>query len=486
MTTRLDRLLRYALPLLLLIFAADLLDGIVRGPQWMWNESRLASAFSLAYGYTLYPGQHALGPIIGTVHAPVGYVVYAGLAFLKDPLTALLAGCALTVLLYFTPLLWVHMRAGEDSRLTRIYGFLACSAVALATPGTNYSALNIHVDAVAIAAAVIALGIPATARAPVGNGMLACSAALSVLSVASKQTMAPVPVALACFLLLAEGPRRFLRYVLLQLVSAVLIGAALLVAFRPLRDLFFNTFTWAVHLGGPPAQGRLLEGLYMERVSLAALVPVLAVLLAGVLFGDGGLRARLNANRWLVFFFAAVLQVPFALRAWTTPGADVNHLGVVTLFVALAVTTGLLMAPPIPMLVQRALLAGIIVASLNFPWQLPRNLAQLPRTPAEIACRYEKSHPGRVYFPMNPLAVLLADGKLTHFGGALFDRERAGFPVTAEQFASGLPLRYQLIAYPPTYDPPQSAPLARVLDSMQPVEEPGLEGWRVFGPAGAR
>lgn len=482
-SARLDRVLRYALPLLLLIFAADLLDGVVRGPQWMWNESRLASAFSLAYGYSLYPGEHALGPVIGTLHLPLGYVVYAGLAVLKDPLAALLAGCALSALLYFAPLLWIHMRAGQDDRLSGMYGFLACSALAVASPGTNYSALNIHVDATAGAAAVLAAGILATARAPLRTGMLACSAALSVLSVACKQTMVAVPLALACFLLLAEGPRRFLRYVLLQLVSGALIGAVVLVAFGPLRNLIFNTYTWALHLHRPPGAGRLVEGLYAERITLAALVPVLVMLLASLLFvATGSLRAGLNANRWLVFLFAAVFQVPVALRAWITPGADVNHLGVVTLFVALAVTTGLVMAPPIPVLVRRALLMGIIVASLSFPWQLPRGLAALPKTPAEVAWHYEKRHPGRVYFPLNPLAVLLADGKLTHYDFALYDRERAGLPVTAELLASGMPPRYQLIACPPAYDPAPSAALARVLQSMQPVSEPGLEGWRVFGP----
>jgi hypothetical protein len=483
---RLDRVLRYALPLLLLIFASDLLDGVVRGPQWMWNESRLASAFSLAYGYSLYPGEHALGPVIGTLHAPVGYLVYAGLAFLKDPLAALLAGCAVTVLLYFAPLFWLHMHAGQGTLLTRVYGFLACAAVVVASPGTNYSALNIHVDVTAIAAAVLAAGILATARAPLATGMLACSAVLGVLSVAAKQTMAPVPVALACFMLAAEGPRRFLRFVLLQLVSGVLIGAAVLVAFRPTEDLLFNTYTWAVHLHRPADTSRLLlAGLYAERVTLAAVVPVLVVLLAGVLFaGAGSVRARLNANRWLVFLFAAMLQVPVALRAWTTPGADVNHLGVVTLFVTLAATTGLIMEQPIPVLVQRALLLGIIIASLSFPWQLARGLAELPNTPAEVAFRYERQHRGRVYFPLNPLAVLLAEGKLTHYDVALFDRERGGYPVSPALLASGMPPHYQLIAWPPNDDPPPSVALARVLQSMQPVREPGLEGWHVFGPAG--
>jgi len=476
---RLDRILGYALPVLLLILAADLLNGIVRGPQWMWNEVRLARSFGPAYGYSLYPGEHAIGPIIGTMHAPFGYLVYTSLAVLKDPVAALLAGCALSALLCFVPLLWIHMHGGQGARLIGGYGFLACSAMVLAGPGSNYSALNIHVDAAAVAAAVLAAGILATARAPAATGVLACSAALGVLSVASKQTMAPIPVALACFLLIAEGPRQCLRYLLLQLLSAALIGAAVLLAFRPPRDLLFNTYTLASRVPADPR--RLWLGLTIERASLIAVLPALAVLLAGVLFGaTNGARARVNANRWLVFLLAALFQVPFALLGWSSLGGDVNHLGVVTIFVVLTATTGLTMAPGTPMLVQRALLVGIIVASLALPRQLPGNLAGLSNNPCEIACRYEKRHPGRVYFLENPLAVLLADGRLTHFDFALHDRERAGFPVTAEQLAAGVPPHYQLVAYPPTYDLPPAGELRRLSQSMKQVSEPGLEGWYVF------
>lgn len=482
MTSRVDRALRYALPFLLLIFAADVLDGIVRGPQWMWNEVRLARGFCAAYGYSLYPGEHAFEPIIGTMHAPFGYLVYAFLAVLKDPVWAMMAGCALSALLYFTPIYWIHRRGAVADRLGGAYGFLACAAVVLASPGTSYSSLSIHVDAAASAAAILAAGILATARAPLGSRMLACSAALSVLSVASKQTMAPVPVALAGFLLFSEGPRRFLRYLALQAVSGVLIAAVALVMFRPPRALLFNTFTLAVHLHDPVHAGRLMEGLSLERITLAVLMPILGILLASMLFVDtGGVRSRLAANRWLVFLFAAVLQVPFALRGWTTAGGDTNHLGVVTLFVALAATTGLVMTPSIPVLMQRGLLMGIVVATLVLPWNLFQNFAQLSDIPAETAFRYEKRQPGHVYFPMNPLAVLLADGTLRHFDISVDDRGRAGYPITPAQFASGLPPHYLLIAWPPTYDPPRSALLNRLLGSMQPVNEPGLEGWHVFG-----
>jgi len=483
-SARLDRFLRYAAPVLFLILAGDVLDGILSGPQRMWNEARLARGIAVAYGYPLYPGQHALGAVIGTMHAPFGYLIYAGLAVLKDPVLAIVTGCALSAVLYFGPLFWIHMRVGETGRLCSLYGFLACSAIVLASPGSKFSALNVHVDAAAACTAVLAAGILATSRTRLGNALLAASAALGVLSVFSKQTMAPVPVALACFVLLAEGPRRFLRYVLFQFVSCITIGASFLLALGP-RNLIFNTVTMATHLGPRPSAD-LARGVSIERIALSVAVPVLAILFAGLAFDSaGGVRARVAANRWLVFLFAGVLQVPFALRGWSTTGGDTNHLGMVTLFIALAATTGLIMTPPMPALIQRSLLIGIIVATLVLPWSSLSDAAVLNQVPSEVAFRYERQHPGRAYFPMNPLAVLLAGGKLTQFDPALDDRGRTGFALTPEQFTSGLPPHYLLIACPPTYDAPRSALVQQLLRFMKPVKEPGLEDWNVFGPAGA-
>lgn len=491
-TARLDRVLGYALPLLLLILLADLVDGVVRGPQLLWNEVRLARAFSVAYGCILYPSEHTLGPIIGTLHAPVGYLLYTGLAFLKDPATALVAGCSLTVVLCLGPVLWVHMRAagpGKDGRLVGAYGFLACASLILSQAGGIELALRIHVDAGAIGFAILSAGILGAARVPVGNLALACSAALSMLSVACKQTMAPIPVALACYLLLAEGPRRFIRYVLVQLLSGALIGAIMMLIFRPPEALVFNTYTLARNFHTIESMQHILEGMYAERVVLAAVIPALAVLVAYAFFvGNGGARARLRAHPWLAFLFVAVFQTPIALRGYAAGGAD-NHLAVVTVFLTMAVTVGLtsLRSPDaehrlsIPPLIQRALLFGIVVAALTIPWRLSGSFATLRSVPAETAFQYEKLRPGRVYFPLNPLAVLLADGKLTHFDVSVGDRARAGFPITPAQFAAGLPPHYQLVAYPSTYDPPESPEVIQLLRTLRPAQEPGLEGWQVFG-----
>ncbi len=48
--------------------------------------------------------------------------------------------------------------------------------------------------------------------------------------------------------------------------------------------------------------------------------------------------------------------------------------------------------------------------------------------------RYSKAHPGSIYFPDYPLAVLLAEGHLYHFSWGLQDREQAGYPVNAQEF----------------------------------------------------
>ena len=176
-----------------------------------------------------------------------------------------------------------------------------------------------------------------------------------------------------------------------------------------------------------------------------------------------------------------MFQAPFALRAWITAGGDYNHLGVITVFAALAATVGLTVTT-IPALVQRMLLVGIIGATLPFPWNLPDAVRRFNQSPATVAFRYEQRHPGRVYFPMEPLVPLLARGAPTHLDISLSERADAGSPITPEQFASGLPRHYQLIAYPPSYEMPGSPQVRRLLRSMRRVHEPGLEGWRVFGP----
>jgi hypothetical protein len=159
----------------------------------------------------------------------------------------------------------------------------------------------------------------------------------------------------------------------------------------------------------------------------------------------------------------------------------------VTLFVLLATTLGLVeFWKPAANTTQewtgiaaRALLIGMLLARFPVPYSIFGDLRLVRTSATQVAYNYERQHPGRAYFPFNPLASLLAEGKLTHFDPALLDREIAGYRISAEQLAAGLPASCELVAFPPRHQP--SAAILRELVKDKPlVEEPGLEGWRVY------
>jgi hypothetical protein len=475
-----DRTLAMGAPVVGLLILAALCSGVLENVAvWHWNDVRLARGVALWYGYGLYPGRDSNVPIIGTMHGPVPHLLYSCLAFLKNPTWLLVAGCALSCILYFGAVLWVHVRGG--AKLAGVYGFAACAALLLASPGARYAGLSVHVDALATCFAVLAAGILVRKEA-LGTRALVASAVLAMLSVASKQTMAPVAIALPCFALMVDGKRAFLRYVAVQVAASVAIFAAMLALFRPPSALLFNTFTLAI---GQPFVGsifpRMVQGLYDVRSELAAAGAPLILLIALCALTPGSIREKIAKHRWLVFLWMAALQLPLELRAWSTEGADVNHLSVVILFVALATTLGLveLWKSDTTGLVARALLAGMLLAHLPLAFGIRHDLRTVRTNPTQVAFNYEREHPGRAYFPFNPLAVLLADGKLTHFDHALFNREIAGFATSPEQFAAGFPSGCALVAYPPG-GAPHAAMIRALVEDQPSVDEPGLRGWNVY------
>jgi hypothetical protein len=481
-----DRSLAIVAPIIAILLLANLLAGVLQSVATRrWNDPRLARGIALWYGYRLYPGHDAREPIIGTMHGPVPHLLYSGLAFLKDPTLLLIAGCALSCVLYFGSVLWLHLRAGE--MLAGVYGFFACSALLLASRGGRFSGFRVHVDALALCCAVLAAGFVAWGW-PLRARTITASAILAMLAVASKQTMAPVAVALPCFVWVTDGRRAFSRYVTVQIAASAAILAAMLALFWSPRDLLFNTF--ALALGQPRSAAivsRIIQGLVQLRIELAVAVAPLILLAAFVALDSGSIREKIARHRWLVFLWMAALQLPIELRAWTTDGGADNHLGVVTLFVALATTLGLVElwktdAPgkhPWTGIAARMLLIGMLLAVLTLPGDIFRDLRMVRTSSTQVAYNYERRHPGQIYFPLNPLAVLLAEGKLTHLDDALVGREWAGFPITWEQLAAGLPSDYELVAYPPDQFP-HAEILKRLVQDKPLVQVPELQGWHVY------
>jgi hypothetical protein len=475
-----DRVLLMGSPVAGLLILAALFDGVLQNVvMWHWNDVRLARGVALWYGYGLYPGRDSNVPIIGTMHGPVPHLLYSCLAFLKDPTWLLMAGCALSCLLYFGAVLWLHLRG--RAKVAGVYGFVACAALLLASPGARYAGLSVHVDALATCFAVLAAGILVRKEA-VATRALVASAVLAMLSVASKQTMAPVAIALPCFVWMVDGRRAFARYVAVQATASAAIFAAMLALFRPPRDVLFNTFTLAIQ---QPNRGsivpRVIEGIFDVRRDLAAAAAPLLLVIAVCALTPGSFRQKIAKHRWLVFLWMAALQLPIELRAWSTKGGDVNHLSVVMLFVTLSTTIGLvsLWKPDTTGLLARALLVGMLLAHFPIAYGIDHDLRRVGTNATQVAFDYERRYPGRTCFPFNPLATLLAEGRLTHFDDALWDRELAGFPVNALQFSAGFPAGCTLVAFP-ALEEPHSRMIRALIDDQPVAGEPGLKGWNVY------
>jgi hypothetical protein len=309
-----------------------------------------------------------------------------------------------------------------------------------------------------------------------------------VLAIACKQTIAPVALAIALYVAITEGGKRFALF----LFACAVTGGALLaflLSILPARAFLFNTLVLAAHRPLKPGYLEILVAAYrMGRLeALPALFPVLFLALWSWMAArpKPAIRQFFAANRWIVFLMAGAGLIPVSMKALITVGADVNHLGFVLYFLfaaaGLAIQQYFTDAHPALRLGSRLFLAIGILVSLapGMALTVVASLRHLRANPAQTAHDYNMRHPGVAYFPTNPMAPLLKDGQLYHLDTALYDREVAGYPLTAEQIRSGLPDRLSLVAMPPGQEI-QSKALQGFFAGFVRITDPELPGWTVY------
>ena len=447
---------------------------------------------ALLHGFSLYPDRNSIGPVIGTLHTPVSHCLYLAVAGFHSPTYALLAGSLLTLLLVVVPLGLVLLRASEgthDRLFVAAAAFVFCGFLIMQAPGTFHTATMIHTDAAALAFATLACGVFCSPRKPITVPQVWLAGVACVLAAGSKQTMAPIVLAIALYLGVGTGVRLLAHFGAAVLAGgAVLLGAIL--AFVPAHAFLFNTVTLAAHR---PLKGGYIDLLvrsYREGKldALPSLFPIL--LLAGCqwMAGEGrpDLREFVRANRWLVFALAAAALIPVTVKAIVTAGTDVNHLGLLLylLFAAAGLAIEQCLTQPDNSFLRGS---GWMCAALGISIgiapgaarSLPSRLRDVHRNATETALHYELRHPGRAYFPCNPMAGLLSEGRAYHVDYSVYDREIAGYPLTSHQFEAGLPSGFTTIAIPPG-ELPLSSALRNMLQRYAQVGDIELPGWTVY------
>ena len=478
--------------LLLGLLALQAVARILNAPAFVWNEIRMARSVGLLYGVPLYPDRNASTPIVGTMHTPVSHCLYLAVAALRSPTQLLLAGSLLSLLLMFVPLAWVLWRA-SDGAFERILAagvaFLFCGFSIMEAPGTFHLASMIHVDAAVVAFATIACGIFSNPRRPVTSAQVWICGLACAFAVGSKQTAAPIVLGVAVFIAVIAG-----RRMLAHFCAAVLMGGAILFAiillFVPLEAFLFNTVTLAAHRPLKPDYADVLVRAFREEKQDAAPALFTIVLITGVQWMMRGRphspRKFFAANRWLAFAIPAAMLLPVTVKGFASVGADVNHPGLILylLFVAagLAVIEGIddrehaVVRAVAWMCASLGILMGIAPGVLP---ALPLRLHHYGMNAAETALAYERRHPGRAWFPCNPLAHLLASGRAVHVDYSVYDREIGGFPLSPRQFETGLPPGFELVAIPPG-EGLQSAASHEMLQHFERSSDTELPGWEVY------
>jgi hypothetical protein len=459
-----DRLIIASLPLLDALIGIALFGILKAQPLDLWSDIRLARTFGLYHGFKLYPSADSTGPIIGTLHTPVSHLLFGPAVLAPSPTSAIYVGCLIAVALVLLPLVWLFCfpRFVLPRKFhTALFALTACGFLII-TGGSGRAPrfMMIHTDAAAVCFAAIAAGLLCSTRAPLSWRRLLLSAFCGALSLGAKQTMAPLLVALCLFLLAADGLRAALRYLLYIIGSGLAFTAFCFVLFHPLRDFLFNTVILATHR---PARGfgfSTFETAFED--SLYAVLPCALGITAFALlwlFRNGsarGVRPLFAEHRWLVFPIVGMLLAPATIKARMTIGGAENHTAIFSFFFFVGACLALHRfmnedAEPSHSLTAK-MLAGLIIA-----YSIPGTFEKIQSTDALLhnqpnydatVERYMRHSPETTYFPDAPLATFYSEKRFYDVDLMLLDREDAGRPISAAQFASAIPANPQRVVVP--------------------------------------
>jgi hypothetical protein len=481
------------LPVLWCLFAIEVFAGILKAPTFIWNEIRLSRSLALFRGFDIYPGEHELGPIIGTLHPPISHFLFLLAIAIHDPTISIVAGSLLAAIIIFSAVGFALIRHAPPIRghgAITAASFLFAGFLIIQSEGTYNIAFSIHTDAAALAFATIACTF-ASCRNRTTTASLWMSAAACALAIASKQTIAPVVLAISLYIAITQGGKRFAQFLLASAVTGCSL-LALLLSILPVRGFLFNTLILAAHRPLKPDYQQTLAGAYrMGRLeALPALFPLLflAIWSWNRAMPDREIRPFFTANPWIVFLMASAVIAPVSFKAIVTVGADVNHLGFVLYFLfvaaALAIQQYSTDANQVARLSSRIFLATGILVSVapGMTLTVPASLRDLRANTSQTAHTYNLRHPGVAYFPYNPMTSLLTGGKLYDLDFALYDREIAGYPVTLQQLQSGLPHSLLLVALPPGLEIRSKALQGLFADFVR-ITDPELPGWNIYRQA---
>jgi hypothetical protein len=498
-----DRLVAACTPFCGILLIGIVIRMILKAPFMYWNEPRLAPIFALTRGYRLYYGPDS-GPALCTMYGPLTALAYLPVTIFHSPTIIFLLAGTLSTAFFFLPILWLHIDRlpyRSPKFIYGLWGFICFGLFIYHSLALGWSAFSIHADAPALGFSALACYALYQRRQKDRLTPFIVSALSCVLAVWTKQTLAPLVLALPVYLWLAEGRRSAVRYALclLTLGSAI----SLLFFWWLGRDMIFGMFTIPSHTPWfyPPVEAFLWATRLLfsdKKVPFFWSIVIFYVWYLYKTSKSNNVSEWLEENRWALFAIVSLFLIPTALLTRVKVGGEVNA-NSLTLYFLLASVTLLLSHTAAALPEHRLsgisrgskyllifLVAGAASADIYHLWrggwygpsQLKRfEWDNIKRNPPQIAYEFAAKHPNEVYFPWYPLVTLLADGKLYHFDDGVSDRAMAGFPMTPEHVRANLPSHMRYVVE----DDKEASYVRRYLPEFSKrVILDDLAGWYVY------
>ncbi len=510
-----SRLFRWAC---LLLVALGIVTRAFEALFYVWNDVRFSRAYALAHGMDLY-GSADSGAVTGIIYGPVGFLLYAPAALWSTPTPALFTAGLISSTVALGPAALVIRHgaavAGKPSWALPLFTLTALHFHAAAAMAGVWM---IHTDAAALGLSCLALY--AIWRHPLGKAFslyLVAAAAAASLAVWAKQTVAPILLIPALYLLV-RGARRGAAWVFFLGVAFSSILAIVFSALYGAEDL------WRAMVTIPSQHARYPGILLHDGARVTEMVKMLCLPLVGlaclmVLEGrdpstsdpsgsswpERALKwgeAIRNGHGWPLFVGASLLMLPMACLGRIKAGGSANNYGLVDYFLSLGLVMLFLAVSERPSLAgkrPRRVLEGAMAVLLVW-LAIPAGIGLVGRLygvafrgppPSATAYQAALADPGTIYFPWRPLASLMTERRSYHTVWGMMEREAAGLPVSESHFRAHLPPEMRKIAVLGSNHQTSDAygrnisPLRRLPEFGCKIHHPNLPGWDIFvrGPA---
>ena len=457
-----------------LVLAAAIWASIPRNLDLPWTSIRLAPAFALAKGLPLYstPEQP---PWVMVGYGPLYPAGYLPCVIAEHPVTAVAAATLLAHFYVLAPAALLcfafarRLRADGDAvALHWTITFLLFALVTHVVPSLTYVTAGVHADAPTLGLFLLACYgvLRADEAGPRELHWLLTSGVAAGLSATCKLNLLAGIVALAVWVFSRWGLKGALRF-----LAASALTAALVYAWAIWRDGFAAValnlrlpgkmpwFTFR-ELGTLALTGSSHE--FADKVRAFAnfahsyLVEYGAIVLAILLvLPRDKAAATASAVRVVRFFLIlALVMLPVSIASIAKYGGDVNSRALASLPLALAGVFALALAARrgdrlYPLAPYAALLGLTAIVALPLG-SAPAKWAARNSTTLGEAYAMISADPARWYFPYDPLAHLLAEGRFRPNIDVVYSYATVGSPINESAFRSALPDRLRYVAVPPS------------------------------------